>query len=428
MFELSVPGDKSISHRALMLAPLATGRSRVTGLLVGADVLATGEAMRALGVPYDPAGLREGRLDLEGPCELRSPRRTIDCGNSGTTARILLGLLAGRPVTATMSGDASLRRRPMGRVIRPLRAAGARIRELGEAGHLPLEVQGATLQPIEHESPVASAQVKSSLLLAGLGSGVSACVSEPGTSRDHTERMLRAMGADVTTEQLGGGGQRVCLSSHEGGLAPLEFRVPGDFSSAAFFIVLALLGGAGEGVRIEGVGLNPGRTGLLRALERMGADLDVRVGGAAAGEPTGSIVARPSQLQGAAIPAEWMPTLLDEIPALVCAAARASGRTTVRGAAELRVKESDRLATLAANLIGLGVTVHELDDGLVVDGTDAPLRGAIATEGDHRIAMAFGLLDALPGVEVEIDDPDCVAVSYPGFWVDLDRATGAGGS
>lgn len=424
MITVRVPGDKSISHRALMLAPLASGASRVDGLATGADVVATGAAMVALGVPYELAELREGRFEVRGPVDLRSPHRHLDCGNSGTTARILLGLLAGRPVTARLDGDASLRRRPMARVIEPLRRAGARIVELGEPGRLPLEVQGGALAPLEHETAVASAQVKSAILLAGLGAGVPACVIEPGPSRDHTERMLGAMGVRVEVEELSGG-WRVCLAPPDSPLRALDLAVPGDFSSAAYFLALGLLSGAGAAVRLEGVGLNPRRTGLLRVLEAMGADLEVELTDEVAGEPVGAVVARGSELRGVDVPPEWMPTLLDEVPILAVTAVRASGRTTIRGAGELRVKESDRLATLAANLIGLGVEVHEDPDGLTIDGTAAPLRGPITTEGDHRIAMAFGVLDALPGNELEIDDVECVQVSFPGFWTQLEGVRAA---
>lgn len=422
---MTVPGDKSISHRALMLAPLATGTSRVTGISTGADVRATATAMRALGIPYDREDLAAGRFEITGPLPFRSPGASLDCGNSGTTARILLGLLAGQPLTARMDGDASLRRRPMDRVIVPLRAAGARIRELEEPGRLPLEVTGGSLGPIEHQSPVASAQVKSALLLAGLSDGVPVRVVEPGPSRDHTERMLSAMGAPVTTEARGEV-RDIRLGVSPGPLRPLEFHVPGDISSAAFFIALALLGGAGPGLRIEGVGLNPYRTGFLRTLEEMGAELEVRATGEVLGEPVGAVIARPSALHGVEVSPDVLPSLLDEVPILAVLAARARGTTVIRGAAELRVKETDRIAALARNLSTLGVAVQERPDGLAVMGGDGALHGTATTDGDHRIAMAFAVLGAAPGNRVRVDDTGCAAVSYPAFWEDLSRyGTGA---
>jgi 3-phosphoshikimate 1-carboxyvinyltransferase len=419
MIAIQVPGDKSISHRALMLAPLADGTSRLSGLAQGADVAATATAMRALGVEE---AIQTGPefLEVTGPVELRDPDAPIDCQNSGTTARLLLGLTAGARVTATFDGDASLRRRPMARVLDPLRSAGAEVRELGDPGRLPVRVAGGALRAIEHRSPVASAQVKSALLFAGLSAGVPVTVYEPGPSRDHTERLLTAMGMSVETESLSDG-FRVGLAVSDRPPHPLDLQVPGDFSSAAFWIALAVLGGAGNGVRIEGVGLNPRRTGLLRVLEAMGAAIDVRGRGETAGEPVGDIVARPSSLTGVAVPADWLPTLVDEIPVLACIASRAAGTTEIRGAAELRVKESDRLAALHANLATLGVTCRELADGLSIEGTAGGLAGTINSHADHRIAMSFGVLGALTGSSIRVDNRTSVEVSYPGFWDELQR-------
>jgi 3-phosphoshikimate 1-carboxyvinyltransferase len=372
------------------------------------------------GVRVPAAGVT---LEISGPATFRSPEGTIDCGNSGTTARLLLGLLAGRPLTARLDGDASLRRRPMDRVADPLRAAGAEIRELGEPGRLPLQVRGGALRPIEHESPVASAQVKGALLLAALGARVPATLREPGPSRDHTERMLRAMGVDVET-WAEDGGYRIRLEPPDGPLRPLDMTVPGDFSSAAFWIALALLGGAGPLLRIEGVGLNPRRTGFLGALAEMGAEVTVRVDAEAAGEPVGTIEVVPGSLRGVEVPPEWTPTLLDEVPVLACLAARADGTTVLRGVGELRVKESDRIRALRRNLTALGVACRELEDGLEIEGGAGPLRGRVETGGDHRIAMAFGILGAAPDARIDLDDPGCVAVSYPEFWTELRRIGG----
>jgi 3-phosphoshikimate 1-carboxyvinyltransferase len=404
-----------------MLAPLADGTSRIRGLATGADVRSTAAAMRALGVESSRVPGADEYLELSGPVELRSPGKVIDCGNSGTTARLLLGLMAGHSIAAALDGDASLRRRPMARVMDPLSAAGAEFRERGEPGRLPLQLMGGALRPIEHKSEVASAQVKSALLLAGLAAGVPATISEPGPSRDHTERMLRAMGARVETELLAEG-FRVRFEPAARPLLPLDTTVPGDFSSAAFWLALAVLGGCGDGVRIEGVGLNGRRTGLLRVLEAMGASVETRTtGGERAGEPVGEIVARPSALRGIEVPPEWLPTLLDEIPVLAIVAARAEGSTRIRGATELRVKESDRIANLCRNLSAVGVPNTELPDGLEIEGTWAALSGHVTTEGDHRIAMAFGALGALDANDIDIDDRASVEVSYPGFWDELAR-------
>jgi 3-phosphoshikimate 1-carboxyvinyltransferase len=424
LITVRVPGDKSISHRVLMLAPLADGSSRISGLAAGADLEATAAAMRALGVAAARLPAGGGPLELSGPVSLRSPDSVIDCGNSGTTARLILGLIAGHPVRARLDGDASLRRRPMARVTDPLRAAGAALQELGEPGHLPIEVMGRALRPIEHESPVASAQVKGALLLAGLAAGVPVSVVEPGPSRDHTERLLRAMGVEVETRS-NGDAYRVRLEPPAAPLRPLQLAVPGDFSSAAYWLGLALLGGAGPGLRIEGVGLNPRRTGLLRVLAAMGAGIEPQVTSEVAAEPLGTLEVRPGCLRGVEVPPECVPTMLDEIPILACLAARADGVTVIRGAAELRVKESDRLRALHRNLSALGVSCRELEDGLEVEGSDAPLRGRVSTEGDHRIAMSFAVLGALAGNAIELDDPGCVGVSYPGFWTELKRI-GAG--
>ena len=420
MFSIRVPGDKSISHRALMLAPFAQGTSRIRGLASGADVGSTAAAMRVLGAQLAEMPGPEAFIEVTGPTAMKSPQRTVDCGNSGTSARLLLGLIAGSSIAATLDGDASLRRRPMSRVVDPLVDAGARFRELGEHGRLPLESMGGQLRPIEHQTRVASAQVKSALLMAGLAAGVPALITEPGPSRDHTELMLRGMGANVTTEETAAG-WRIAFLPAAAPLEPLDIRVPGDFSSAAFWLALAILGGCGDGVRIEGVGLNPRRTGFIRVAEAMGASLDVQVTDEEGGEAVGVVAAGPSVLSGLEIPPEWMPTLIDEIPAIAIMAARARGATLIRGAAELRVKESDRIATLCRNLSAVGVKNTELPDGLQIEGASAVLIGSAASQGDHRIAMAFGVLAALAGNQISIDDRAIVQVSYPGFWEELAR-------
>jgi 3-phosphoshikimate 1-carboxyvinyltransferase len=425
LITIRVPGDKSICHRALMLAPLAEGTSQIRGLVRGADVRATGAAMGAMAASSIGPLVGGEPIEICGPVELRSPGSTVDCGNSGTTARLMMGLIAGSSVGATLDGDESLRRRPMGRVVEPLRRAGASAREVGEPGHLPIEIEGRALSRIDHESEVASAQVKSALLLAGLASRVPVTVIEPSASRDHTERMLRAMGAHVEAEPWDRG-MRVSLDPLSGPLKPIDITVPGDFSSAAFWLGLAVLGGCGGELRIEGVGLNPGRTGFLRVLEAMGASLDAVTTHDEAGEPVGYVVVRPSAMRGIEMPPEWVPSLIDEIPILACVASRAAARTIIRGARELRVKESDRIAALQANLVALGISSRELPDGLQIEGGGRAVSGVVETRGDHRIAMAFGVLGAVPGNTIAVDDTSCAQVSYPGFWEELERVALSG--
>ncbi|HEX2095100.1 MAG TPA: 3-phosphoshikimate 1-carboxyvinyltransferase, partial [Longimicrobiaceae bacterium] len=423
--EVTVPGDKSITHRALMLAAAARGESRLRGLLPGADCRSTAAALRALGcaVPDLPPDGSEIRVAGGGLESWREPTGELDCGNSGTTARLMMGLLAGRPFCSTLTGDDSLRRRPMRRVTEPLARMGATF-HAEEDGRLPVRVCGGSLAALEHRSPHASAQVKSALLLAGLSGGVCVSVHEPHLSRDHTERMLRGLGVAVVTRETEDG-WLVALDPPSAALPPLDLRVPGDPSSAAFFIALALLADAGE-LRIADVCTNPTRTGLFRALARMGGFVELHAERLEGGEPVADLVVRPARLAGTEIGGAEIPTLIDEVPVLAVLAARAEGETRISGAGELRVKESDRIATLVHNLRAVGVEAEELPDGMVVRGTGAPLEGEVRTAGDHRIAMAFGVLGMLPGNRIRIDGPECVAVSFPGFW-DLLRETARAG-
>jgi 3-phosphoshikimate 1-carboxyvinyltransferase len=435
---ISLPGDKSLTHRALLLGSLATGESHIRNPLTGEDCRSTAAALRALGVrvPALPAGSGSVRITGMGLRGLASPEGDLDVGNSGTTARLLLGILSGQPnVVARLTGDASLRSRPMRRVTFPLEKMGARFVELGEPDRLPIEVRGGALQTLDYPSPVASAQVKSAILLAGLTGSVPVAVLEPRRSRDHTERLLAAMGAPTVGHRVQGG-WRVELRDPPDSLLPLDFAVPADFSSAAFILALGILGGAGEGIEIPGVCLNPTRTGLLRVLERMGVGDGLEViqdsdagspgGSGTAVEPVGALTVRPVSLRGCEVGASEIPDLIDEIPILAVLAARAEGETVLTGAAELRVKESDRLSALAGNLGALGVAVEELPDGLVVQGTDRPLRGRVRCFGDHRIAMAFGILGALPGNAIEVEEPELAEVSFPGFWDEIRRLSKTG--
>jgi 3-phosphoshikimate 1-carboxyvinyltransferase len=408
-----VPGDKSISHRALMFAALAVGQSRIEGLLEGEDVLATARAIRALGA--------EVRRDADGcwlvhgvgVAGLAEPETILDMGNAGTGSRLLLGILAGHGFTSFMSGDGSLRKRPMGRVIEPLTAMGARF--LARSGNrLPLAVTGRDdLLPITWRSAVASAQVKSAVLLAGLHAPGRTTVVEPLASRDHTERMLRGMGAEIVSEPAEGGLAVSVTGQPE--LGPQSFLVPGDPSSAAFPIVAATLG-EGSSITLAGVGLNPLRTGLLTTLREMGADLEIVGAREVAGEPVGDLRVRSSRLRGVAVPPERAPTMIDEYPILAVAAAFAQGRTVMRGLAELRVKESDRLAGMARGLEACGVRLAVEGDDLIVDGATSIAGGArIDAELDHRIAMSFLVLGGHARAPIVVEGAETIDTSFPGF-------------
>ena len=412
--EIRVPGDKSLSHRALIFSALATGRSRVRDILQSADVQSTAGVLRALGVPVPQLG-DDIFIDAHGVHAMHAPLVDLDCGNSGTTTRLMAGVAAGCAFRSRFIGDASLSKRPMRRVARPLVAMGARV-ELESGDGLPMVIEGGALQSIAWSTETASAQIKSAILLAGVVGGVAVDVTEPSCSRDHTERMLRSLGAHVTID-----GTRVRVEA-VGELAPLDVRVPSDPSSAAFLIALATLLQSAP-IMVPNVCLNPTRTGFFDVLRSMGAAVTIEEGSEQGGEPTGSVGASHAELRGVSVDESQVPSMIDELPLLACVGARAHGTTEIRGAAELRVKESDRIATVVSNLRAIGASADELPDGLVVTGSTAPLRGRVVTHGDHRIAMAFGVLGALPGNEVEIDDRACVAVSYPAFWDDLARVT-----
>lgn len=398
-----MPGDKSITHRALLFASLADGRSVIRQPLVSLDTQSTAAALRLLGASVTP--LREGaRVVVEGGRPRPQGGQTLDCGNSGTTARLIMGLLAGRSGSARLTGDQSLRRRPMRRVTEPLSLMGARFP--GEPETLPLTIIGGALSGLEWHSPVASAQVKGALLLAGVTGGVPVSITEPFRSRDHTERMLAEFGYGITID-----GATVRFEP-SGRITPFELAVPGDPSSAAFLVAAALLGRSGS-VRIAGVGLNPTRTGFLHVLRRMGARVTEEGAHLSGGEPIGDLIAESSSLRATTVAAEEVASLVDEVPILACLAARAEGESRFLGLGELRVKESDRLALLVENLRGIGVEASVSGDDLTVVGTDRPLAGPVRTAADHRIAMAFAVLGH--GQEVVIDDQECVAVSFPGF-------------
>jgi 3-phosphoshikimate 1-carboxyvinyltransferase len=419
-----VPGDKSVTHRALLLAALATGRSRVRRPLAGEDTQSTARVLRQLGCTISELDAdRDVVIDGVGLRGLREPGVVLDCGNSGTTARLLLGVLAGQSFAVSLTGDASLRSRPMGRVTRPLAAMGATFEGLGEPDRLPLRVRGGELRGLDHISPHASAQIKSAVLLAGLTGGVPVSVVEPVLSRDHTERMLERLGARLSRHTTADGGAYAGLEP-VAQLDPLDAEVPGDFSSAAFVIAHAVLNSR-RPVCIAGVGVNPTRTGLLGVLQRMGVSVAMENIRESGGEPVADLIVRPTPLRATVVGAAEVPSLIDEVPVIAILAARAEGKTVITGARELRVKESDRIAAIVANLRAVGVAAHELPDGLIVTGTGRRLVGGVACRHDHRIAMAFGVLGAGPDQDVAVDDRDCVAVSYPGFWAMLNKVAGA---
>lgn len=404
-----MPGDKSISHRALMLAALAQGSSRVTGVNLGGDVLATATLLGRLGatVRTDLAG---GQVEVEGWGQHgpREPDDILDAGNSGTTLRTALALCAGARGAFVLTGDASLRRRPMLRVVAPLRAMGARIDGRAEGNRAPLFVRGGDLTGVAHALPVASAQVKTALLMAGLAARGTTSVTEPRLSRDHTERMLAAAGVPVgrsgLTVTVAGGGRP----------APGDRRVPGDLSSAAFVLAAAVLI-PGSDVLLENVGTNPTRTGFLEVLTAMGADISIEAADKWGGEPVGAIRVRSSVLRGGLVEAAEAVSLIDELPILAMVATQAAGRTIIRGAGELRVKESDRIAAMASGLGELGADVETLPDGLVISGP-TPLRPAeVDSYGDHRVAMSLAVGGLIAQGPVAIRGWDCVDTSFPGF-------------
>ena len=403
---LQVPGDKSISHRALMLGAIASGTTRVSGFLPGEDCLATLAAVRAMGIDVEQHDATTITVQGKGLHGLRAASGVLDMGNSGTAMRLFMGLLAAQGFDSELTGDESLNRRPMERIAVPLRLMGAEIRTTD--GKPPVHISGRRkLQGIRYDLPVASAQLKSALLLAGLYAAGDTVLSEPAVTRDHTERMLISLGQPVHRD-----GQIVSVNA-SGQLNGTDIKVPGDLSSAAFFVLAGCLATEGELV-IDNVGLNPTRTGILRILELMGADLRVEPATVTGAEPVGRLIVRPSELQGVAIPPELVPLAIDEFPMVFVAAALARGETLVSGAAELRHKESDRISVMVAGLRALGIEVDELPDGARIRGGRFS-GGSIDSHGDHRVAMSFAIGAARATGPVRILDTANVATSFPGF-------------
>ena len=404
--ELRAPGDKSISHRTALLSAVAEGTSTVKGFLPGDDCLATAAALRALGVELtvDGGDLRVQGVGLDG---LQAPEGPLDLGNSGTGMRLLAGLLASQPFASELTGDESLRRRPMERVARPLRAMGAEVET--RSGTAPIRINGRyPLQGLDYALPVASAQLKSALLLAGLRARGRTVIRSPGRSRDHTERLLRSMGVTVESRL----NEVVSVSAAER-LEPIDTEIPGDFSSAAFFLIAGLLA-APRGLLIRNVGMNPTRSGLLSIVEAMGGRVETRARRILGGEPVADLWVLKSELRAIEVPPEWVPLAIDEFPVLFVAAACATGATVIRGAEELRYKESDRLGVMADGLRRLGIDVVENTDGLVIEGGELH-GGRLDAQDDHRIAMAFAVAGAAAREPIEILGTDQVSTSFPDF-------------
>ena len=414
---ISVPGDKSVSHRSLLFGALASGETRVTGLLDAEDVRSTRRAVEALGATVRDEG---GEVVVVPPERLREPGDVIDCGNSGTSLRLLMGVLSTVPGVSVLTGDASLRRRPVRRVIEPLRRMGADLSARAGDRLPPVLVHGGPLSGARHVLEVASAQVKSAILLAGLFAEGETTVTEPERSRDHTERMLSGMGVPVGVDGLT---VTIRAARPRGG----RVDVPGDISSGAFF----LCGAAalpGSEVTVRGLGTNPTRTGVLDVLRAMGADVSLENAGEVAGEPRADVTVRARELRATEIRGALIPRLIDELPVVMVMATQARGRTVIRDAKELRVKESDRLAAMGETLARAGAKIELFDDGCAIDGP-TPLRGVeVATRLDHRIAMSMAVAQLLSnGEEVQLDDVACVATSFPSFFQLLDEVCGAAG-
>lgn len=411
--EIVPPPDKSISHRAVMFASLAEGTSVVRNFLRAEDPLSTMRAFTMLGVDIREKGGSEVVITGRGTRGLKEPFDVINCGNSGTTVRLLSGILAGNPFFSALSGDDSLKQRPMARVITPLKEMGARISGRAESRYLPFAIQGGGLKAITYAMPMSSAQVKSCLLLAGLYAEGETAVTEPYRSRDHTERMLAAMGASITVDRL------TIRITGGSSLGAVEVTVPADFSSAAFFIAAALLVPGSE-VVVKNVGMNPTRSGLLDIIKKMGASVEVFNSREASGEPVADLACTTARsLKAVSIGKEAIPSLIDEFPILCVLATQAEGVTEIRGAEELRVKESDRIKAMATELKKLGVELEEYPDGIAIQGKTALKGTTVESYGDHRIAMSMAVAALIADGTMTINDASCVDISFPGFFEQL---------
>lgn len=421
--EVRIPGDKSISHRAIMFGSLAEGITRIHGFLMGADCLSTMKCFQDMGIPISIAeenGEKVIVIEGKGLHGLSKPADILDVGNSGTTTRLISGILSAQPFETTLNGDESIQSRPMKRIMTPLSQMGAQIESIRGNGCAPLHITGSKLTGIHYDSPVASAQVKSSVLLAGLYCEEETSVTEPSLSRDHTEIMLRTFGVPVKSE----GTTATIPSISEAGPRSLKGQtilVPGDISSAAYFLVAALIVPNSE-VLIKNVGINPTRDGILRVLKDMGGDITL-VNASYESEPVADLLVRTSRLHGVTVEGDIIPTLIDEIPIIAIAAACAEGTTVIRDAQELKVKESDRIAVMVDNLSRMGVSIEGTDDGMIIEGGKPLIGASIDSHLDHRIAMSFAVAALAAQGETNIKDADCVKISYPEFYDDLKRLT-----
>lgn len=411
--EITVPGDKSISHRAVMFGSLALGTTRVTHFLQGADCLSTISCFKSMGIEIEN-NTDEILIHGKGLHGLRAPENILDAGNSGTTTRLISGILAGQNFDVTLTGDASICKRPMKRIITPLSMMGADISSIHGNDCAPLSIRGTALNGIHYDSPVASAQVKSSVLLAGLYANGKTSVTEPFLSRNHTELMLKAFGADVISKGT------TATIAPEPSLSALEIHVPGDISSAAYFIAAGLIVPNSE-ILIKNVGINPTRDGILRVALEMGGDITVMNQRTDGGEETADLLIRSSSLHGITIEGAIIPTLIDEIPVIAVMAAAAEGTTTIKDAAELKVKESDRIAIVTDNLMKMGCDVTPTDDGMVIRGGKVLHGAGLDSCLDHRIAMSFAVAALVADGETHMKDAECVNISYPTFYSDLER-------
>ncbi len=414
--EISVPGDKSISHRSIMFGAISKGITHVEGFLPGADCISTIECFRSMGVDI----LREGdkvRVEGKGLHGLKAPEHVLDTGNSGTTTRLISGILSGQDFESSLNGDESIRKRPMGRIITPLKMMGADISGSGENGmYAPLTIKPSHLTGIDYNSPVASAQVKSAVLLAGLYADGKTSVTEPSLSRNHTELMLKGFGADVISDGL----TAVICPPEE--LYAQDIQVPGDISSAAYFIAAGLIVPGSE-VLIRNVGINPTRAGIIEVCKAMGGSISLLNERSAGGEPAGDILVKYSSLTGTVVEGDMIPTLIDEIPIIAVMAAFAKGRTVIKDAAELKVKESNRIDTVCEGLKAMGCDITPTDDGMIIEGGKMLHGASINSYLDHRIAMSFAIA-ALASGECDIENAECVNISYPNFYDDLARLAG----
>lgn len=408
---ISIPGDKSISHRAVMFGSLAKGTTHITNFLSGADCLATIDCFRAMGVEIEQDGT-EVTVHGNGLHGLKKPEKQLDVGNSGTTTRLISGILCGQDFEVTLSGDESLNKRPMGRIVKPLTMMGAEIESINGDGCAPLRINGKPLKAVHYESPVASAQVKSAVLLAGLYADGKTSVTEPALSRNHTELMLESFGVQVLTE----GTTASVIPPKE--MTATDIAVPGDISSAAFFIAAGLVT-PDSCITLKQVGINPTRNGIIKVCEAMGADLTMSNVKDDNGEPTADITVKTSRLKGTEIGGELIPTLIDEIPVIALMAAFAEGETVIKDAAELKVKESNRIDLTVDNLVKMGVDAEATDDGMIIRGGN-PLKGvSVYCKYDHRIAMTFSIAGINAEGTTVIEDAECVDVSYPNFYEQL---------